>query len=108
MSAGEALNQTCNRDEPEPIFEMTPQECDKAVSSEREFSPEQKPEPSTTTTAVVTKATPAPSLVKRRVTAAEIASWTPHQLVIRACIHCHTKYRDAGGAWVCEHYHEGL
>lgn len=56
----------------------------------------------------VTKATPCPTLVAGRATKQQQEGWEPRMRVIRACMHCHTVYLDAGRAYVCEHWHEGL
>jgi hypothetical protein len=54
-----------------------------------------------------TAATPAPGVAKMRVTEDIWSRWTQHEQDIRTCGHCHTVYRNAGAANVCEHYHEG-
>ncbi|MEC3977919.1 hypothetical protein [Amycolatopsis sp. H20-H5] len=55
-----------------------------------------------------TQATPLPSAAKGRATPEEMTTWTPYELEIRACFHCHVVYRSAGYAWACEHWHERL
>jgi hypothetical protein len=54
---------------------------------------------------LVTAATPAPGLIKRRAEVGEQKKMTSHQLEIRACLYCKTLYKTAGDAWRCEHYH---
>jgi hypothetical protein len=57
---------------------------------------------------LVTKATPAPGIVKLRVPEDVWSRWTEHERLIRTCQSCGTTYRSAGAAWVCEHYHERI
>lgn len=54
---------------------------------------------------IVTKATPAPGLVKRRADPDDHQHWSATTIEIRSCMYCKTIYRDAGAAWVCEHHH---
>lgn len=56
-------------------------------------------------TVMVTKATPCPSLVKRRAELDVSARWSERDRIVRSCQYCRTVYKDAGAAWVCEHYH---
>lgn len=50
---------------------------------------------------------PCPSLAHRVARPADIAKWNNVEHARRTCCYCHTKYREGGGAWVCEHWHEG-
>lgn len=57
---------------------------------------------------LVTKATPCPSLVKRRADLDVSAKWEETVRIIRSCQYCKTTYKLAGDAWVCEHYHRPI
>lgn len=59
-------------------------------------------------TVMVTKATPLPSLAKKRPEQWEIARMTAHQKLIATCQYCKTLYRDGGAANLCEHYHHPI
>jgi hypothetical protein len=48
------------------------------------------------------------SLRKGRATPKEIRTWTERHIEIRTCFHCKVVYLNAGYAWRCEHWHEGL
>jgi hypothetical protein len=54
---------------------------------------------------MVTKATPLPSITKMRAEPWGLALMTEHKKVISRCMYCKTQYRNAGAAWVWEHYH---
>jgi hypothetical protein len=56
---------------------------------------------------VVNPSIPA-DLAHRRATDREQAEWTPQQRAANTCMHCGTAYKTgSGGAWICEHRHEG-
>ncbi|SDY12737.1 hypothetical protein SAMN05421504_104594 [Amycolatopsis xylanica] len=48
------------------------------------------------------------SLVHRRATEEEQATWTAWQRAVNTCMYCQTAYKAwSGAAYVCEHHHEG-
>lgn len=54
---------------------------------------------------MVTAATPLPSIAHLRPEPWQVALMTEHDKAVSTCYYCHTLYRNAGVANLCEHYH---
>jgi len=57
----------------------------------------------------IVRTTVAPGLTRLRATPEELKTWTDAQHAANTCMHCDRTYKaGSGGAWKCEHWHEGL